>query len=119
MRDRNGPRGDGCASEDGEPTPRLRADDVLAGSNGSYYTGWEVRRRLRSGEWQCRLRQADPDRLLVETDAGAALLLASIDPATLPARTEVRIEDGAARVVRRRRRWNSRGNRQYGRPDPQ
>ncbi|AGB38972.1 hypothetical protein [Natronococcus occultus] len=118
MCDRNGPRG--CAGEDGEPTtPQLRADDVLAGSNGSYYTGWEVRRRLRAGEWQRRLRQADPDRLLVETDAGAALLLAAIDPEALPARTEVRIEGEAVRVVRRRYRWSRHQNRQYGRPDPQ
>nr|WP_293032727.1 hypothetical protein [Natronococcus sp.] len=90
---------------------------VLEGSNGSYYTGWEVARRLRSGDWSPCLRQEDPDRRLVETESGALLLLTPIDPATLPPRAEVRLEGEAARVVRTQRRCRRLRNRRYGFPD--
>ncbi|WP_394739902.1 hypothetical protein [Natronococcus roseus] len=97
----------------------LRTETVLEGSDGSYYTGWEVTRRLRSGAWNPCLRQDDPDRRLVETESGELLLLAPIDPATLPARAEVRLEGEAARVVRTRRRCRRPRNRRYGFPDGQ
>ena len=92
----------------------LRAETVLEGSDGSYYTGWEVARRLRAGDWNPCLRQADPDRRLVETGSGELLLLTPIDPGALPDRAEVRLEGEAARVVRTRRRCRRLRNRQYG-----
>lgn len=95
----------------------LRTEAVLEGSDGCYYTGWEVDRRLRAGDWKRCLRQADPDRQLVETESGELLSLAPIDPGPLPARAEVRLEGEAARVVRTPRRCRRLRNRQYGFPD--
>ncbi|MDG5759822.1 hypothetical protein QA600_10770 [Natronococcus sp. A-GB1] len=97
----------------------LRTETVLEGSDGSYYTGWEVARRIRAGDWKRCLRQADPDRQLVETESGELLLLVPIDPGALPARAEVRLEGEAARVVRTRRRCRRLRDRQYGFPDGQ
>ncbi|WP_233710761.1 hypothetical protein [Natronococcus pandeyae] len=74
-------------------------DAVFEGSNGEYYTDWEVDRRLRTGAWRPCLRQTDPDRRLVEVEAGVLLLLAPIDPEELPASMVLRVEDDSARVV--------------------
>lgn len=74
-------------------------DTVFEGSNGEYYTDWEVDRRLRTGVWRPCLRQIDPDRRLVEVEAGVLLLLAPIDPEELPASMELRVDGDSARVV--------------------
>jgi hypothetical protein len=76
---------------------------LFEGSNGRYYTEWQVRNRLRTGEWTPCLRQRVPERRLVETDGGALLLLTSTEPAAVPAGVEVRVADGRARVVDTRR----------------
>lgn len=76
---------------------------LFAGSNGRYYTGWQVRRRLRAGEWKRCLRQRGPDRRLVETDERALLLLVPIGPAELPSWAEIRVASRAVRVVDTRR----------------
>lgn len=81
----------------------IPVDAVLEGSNGEYYTDWEVDRRLRTGAWRPCLRQTDPDRRLVEVEAGALLLLTPIDPTDLPAWTALRVDDDSARVVDTRR----------------
>ncbi|WP_306059239.1 hypothetical protein [Natronococcus wangiae] len=82
-------------------------DAVLEGSNGRYYTDWEVERRLRAGAWRRCLRQTDPGRLLVEVEAGVLLLLAPVDPDELPAWTELRIDGDSARIVDTRRPFPS------------
>ncbi|MDG5818521.1 hypothetical protein [Natronococcus sp. A-GB7] len=112
-------RGRSSAAGGGTVIEDLRTEAVLEGSDGSYYTGWEVARRLRSGDWSPCLRQDDPDRRLVETESGELLLLAPIDPAALPARAAVRLEGEAARVVRTRPRCRRLRSRQYGFPDGQ
>ncbi|MFC4438177.1 MULTISPECIES: hypothetical protein [Natrialbaceae] len=76
---------------------------VFEGSNGEYYTGWEVDRRLRTDAWRPCLRQNDPDRRLIEVETGVLLLLAPIDPEELPASMVVRVDDDIARVVDTRR----------------
>lgn len=78
-------------------------ETVFEGSNGRYYTDWQVRTRLRSGEWTVCLRQRDPDRRLVETDDDALLLLRPVEPTALPAGLEVRVTGRRARVVDTRR----------------
>lgn len=78
-------------------------DAVLAGSDGEYYTDWELERRLRTGAWKPCIRQFDPDRRLVETDGGRLLLLVPVDPDELPRWTELRVEGDSTRVVERRR----------------
>ncbi|SEV82168.1 hypothetical protein [Natrinema salifodinae] len=82
----------------GEPDVSL-----YEGSNGRYYTAWQVRRRLRSGEWTRCLRQRQPDRRLVETGDGTLLLLVSVEPDALPGGIDVRVADGRARIVDTRR----------------
>lgn len=74
-------------------------ETLFEGSNGRYYTDWQVARRRRTGEWTLCMRQRTPDRQLVETDGGALLLLAPTDPETLPPGLEIRVRDGRARVV--------------------
>lgn len=72
-------------------------DALFAGSDGRYYTAWQLRRRLRSDAWELCVRT--PDRLLVETGGARLVLLTRIDPAALPSWTEIRVEAGTARVV--------------------
>nr|WP_090382875.1 hypothetical protein [Natronobacterium texcoconense] len=78
-------------------------DTVLAGSDGRYYTGWQVNRRFRTGDWTHCLRQRNPDRRLVETATGALLLLQPVDPDRLPGWVEIRVLGETARVVDTRR----------------
>lgn len=85
------------------PNAPLEELDLLEGSDGRYYTAWQVRRRLRIGEWRRCIRQYDPDRRLVETDEGTLLMLTPIDPADVPRWLEVRIVGEAALAVDTRR----------------
>ncbi|GAB3664336.1 hypothetical protein [Halopiger thermotolerans] len=74
-------------------------DELYAGSNGHYYTDWEVTRNLRRGAWRPCIRQREPDRRLVETTDGGLLMLSAVDPATVPAWVEIRVRGEIARVV--------------------
>lgn len=74
---------------------------LYEGSNGRYYTGWQVGRRLRTDRWKLCIRQRNPDRQLVETDDGGLVLLTPTDD--LPTWAEVRIDDRGPRVVDTRR----------------
>ena len=76
-------------------------DDLYEGSNGRYYTGDQLARRLRTGRWKPCIRQRNPDRRLVETDGGSLLLLTPTEE--LPSWAELRIDDRGARVVDTRR----------------
>ncbi|WP_320443078.1 hypothetical protein [Halosolutus halophilus] len=78
-------------------------DALFAGSNGRYYTEWQVRRRLSAGNWKRCIRQRSPDRRLVGTGDGALLLLVPIEPDELPAWAEIRVAGRGARVVDTRR----------------
>ncbi|MEY7849528.1 hypothetical protein AB7C87_10075 [Natrarchaeobius sp. A-rgal3] len=89
-------------------TLRDPVDAVFEGSNGRYYTAWQVRRRLESGRWRRCLRQREPDRRLVETGDGELLFLVAIEPRALPNWTEVRIERTATHVVDTR--WHAPGS---------
>ncbi|WP_408957924.1 hypothetical protein [Natrinema sp. 74] len=79
-------------------------ETLFEGSDGRYYTDWQVRQRRRTGEWRLCVRQRTPDRRLVETEDGALLLLAPTAADELPAGVEIRVADGRARVVDTRRR---------------
>lgn len=87
------------------PNAPLEDLELLEGSNGRYYTAWQVRRRLRIGEWRRCLRQREPgpDRRLVETDEGALLMLTPIEPANVPCWLEVRVVGEATLAVDTRR----------------
>lgn len=84
-------------------------ETVFEGSNGRYYTDWQVRTRLRFGEWALCLRQRGPDRRLVETADDALLMLRPVEPTALPAGLEVRVAGRRARVVDTRRPPGGRG----------
>ncbi|AXR78651.1 hypothetical protein AArcMg_1281 [Natrarchaeobaculum sulfurireducens] len=78
---------------------------LFAGSDGRYYTDWQVRRKTKSERWRRCLSQHDghdPVRLLVAVDETDLLLLTRVDPETLPRGFEIRIESECARVVRSR-----------------
>lgn len=76
-------------------------DGLLEGSNGTFYTEWQVSRELRAGRWKRCVQQREPDRRLVETDDGSLLLLTPVDE--LPDWAEIRVDDHGARVVETRR----------------
>ena len=78
-------------------------DGLFEGSNGRYYTDWEVRRHRRRGAWRLCLRQRDPDRRLVETDDGRLVMLAPIEADELPDWVEIRVIGDIARIVDTRR----------------
>lgn len=74
-------------------------DGLYAGSNGHYYTDWEVTKNIRRGTWRRCIRQREPDRRLVETTGGGLLMLTAIDPDALPTWVEIRVTGEAARIV--------------------
>ena len=87
---------------------------LFAGSDGRYYTDWQVRRRTDSGCWRRCLSQHDsygPVRLLVAVDETNLVMLTRVDPATLPGWFEVRVENDRARVVRSTSAASSRSPR--------
>ncbi|QLG48598.1 hypothetical protein [Natrinema halophilum] len=77
----------------------LPFESLFEGSDGRYYTDWQVTERQRTGEWTLCIRQRAPDRRLVETDGGALLLLTPTELEELPSGIEIRVSDGRARVV--------------------
>jgi len=81
----------------------LPFETVFEGSDGRYYTDWQVRHRLRTGEWTFCMQQRTPHRRLVETDDNALLLLVPIDPEELPTGLEIRVIGRCSRVVDTRR----------------
>lgn len=78
-------------------------ETVFEGSDGRYYTDWQVRHRLRTGTWTFCMQQRTPHRRLVETEDSALLLLVPVDPEELPAGREIRVTERRARVVDTRR----------------
>lgn len=92
--------GDGCRhSVGGDAAVRadLPVDALYEGSDGRYYTDWQLTRRLRTDRWSLCIRQRDLDRHLVETSDGQLLLLTPTDD--LPEWAELRIDERGARVV--------------------
>lgn len=88
----------GWMSERNSPVKTL-----YEGSNGRYYTEWQVHERLRAGEWKPCIEQRSPDRRLIGTDDEELLLLLPVDPVELPTWAEIRIDGRGARVVDTRR----------------
>ncbi|NGM71518.1 hypothetical protein G6M89_21465 [Natronolimnobius sp. AArcel1] len=78
-------------------------DRLYEGSNGQYYTEWEVSRQFRRGAWQRCLRQEEPDRQLVETGGKRLLMLTAVDLCDAPSWVEIRVRGESARVVDTRR----------------
>lgn len=74
-------------------------DGLFEGSNGQYYTDWEVRRHLRRGAWRVCLRQRNPDRRLVEIEDERLLMLTPVDASELPGWVEIRVIGDIARIV--------------------
>lgn len=70
---------------------------VYEGSDGRYYTDWQVRRKLDAGEWRPCLRERGTGRRLVATADGSLVMLVPTPLAALPEWVEVR---AAGRVVR-------------------
>lgn len=78
---------------------------LFSGSDGRYYTDWQVRRRTESGYWRRCLSQHDtqgPVRLLVAIDETNLVMLTRVDPETLPRGFEIRVENDRARVAHSR-----------------
>ncbi|WP_222918344.1 hypothetical protein [Natrinema sp. SYSU A 869] len=82
-------------------------ESLFEGSDGRYFTGWQLERRLRTGVWSLCIRQRAPNRVLIETEAGALLLLTPIEPSGLPAGIEIRVFENSARIADTRVRPSS------------
>gem|GEM_PF-741823 len=82
--------------------------ELFSGSDGQYYTDWQVRRNVRTGTWRLCLSQRDPNRTLIEVNDAWLILLRPIAPADLPDWAELRLECGRAWVVDTRTRAASR-----------
>lgn len=80
-------------------------DDVVvyAGSNGQYYSDWQVGRRLASDEWRLCVRDRELDRRLVGTTGGELLMLERTSIDALPVWAEVRSIGSAVHIVDTRR----------------
>lgn len=90
------PSGGGYAVSDESVT-------VYVGSNGHYYTGWELDRKLSSGEWRLCVRDRGTDRRLVETATDSLLMLERTSLAALPTWVEARSDGVGVRIVDTRR----------------
>lgn len=87
----------------GRPVSRLGEDErVYRGSNGRYYTGWQVERRLHTGAWRPCIREATTDRRLVGVD-DELVLLEPTDLDDLPDWIRIRLDRSGPRAVDVRR----------------
>lgn len=85
-------------------------ETIFEGTDGRYFTEWQVEQRLQNGTWTLCIRQRSPTRLLVETEDEALLLLTPTEPAELPTDIEIRVTDSRARVVNTRQIPGERPN---------
>ena len=76
---------------------------VYAGSDGCFYTDWQVDRKLRLGEWEPCLYDRKDDRRLVGTGDGELLFLAPVEPVELPEWARIRTDPVGPRIVDTRR----------------
>ncbi|MHC3437153.1 hypothetical protein ACYJ1Y_03400 [Natrialbaceae archaeon A-gly3] len=76
---------------------------VYAGSDGCFYTDWQVDRKLRLGEWKACLYDREDDKRLVGTGDGDLLLLCQADVADLPEWVQICSGRAGPRVVDTRR----------------
>jgi len=76
---------------------------VYAGSDGRFYTDWQVDRKLRQGAWRPCVHDRGTDRRMVGTDDGELVLLVSVEAAELPEWVRIRADPGGLRVVDTRR----------------
>lgn len=89
------------AAGDGDDEP---ADVIVyAGSDGRFYSGWQLDRRLAAAEWRPCIRDRVVDRRLVETHSGDLLMLERTSIEALPTWAEARADGSAVRIVDTRR----------------
>lgn len=72
---------------------------LFVGSDGTYYTEWQLERRLERGTWRRCLSHQDPDRHLLTDDGGELLLLERIARENVPPWLEVRVDGERAWTV--------------------
>ena len=75
---------------------------VYRGSNGRYYTGWQIERRLHTGAWRPCIRETATGRRLVGVD-DELVLLEPTDPDELPDWIRIRLDRAGPRAVDVRR----------------
>ena len=79
------------------------AGTIYAGSDGRFYTAWQVDRRLQRGEWKLCLHDRHADKWLVDTPEEVLLALVPIDPSDLPEWVRIRSDRAGRRIVDTRR----------------
>ena len=72
---------------------------VYRASDGRYYTGYEVGRKVYDGQWTPCLWERETGRQLVGTAEGELLMLVDVDPDALPEWVELREVDDGLQVV--------------------
>lgn len=78
-------------------------DPIYEGSNGRYYTDWQVDRKLTNGAWTPCLHETETGRRLVGIDDGELLLLVPTEANALPTCVELRSDGATAWIVDSRR----------------
>lgn len=76
---------------------------VYAGSDGRFYTDWQVERKLDTGEWKPCLYDREAGKRLVGVPGGDLLSLVRTEPANLPAWVRIRTDRAGPRAVDMRR----------------
>lgn len=77
---------------------------VYSGSDGGYYTAWQVERNLHTGEWKPCIRDVIAGRHLVGVD-DELLLLEPTAPDELPDWIRIRLDRSGPRAVDVRRTY--------------
>ncbi|MFC4248027.1 hypothetical protein ACFOZ7_13930 [Natribaculum luteum] len=77
-------------------------EPIYEGSNGRYYTAWQVDHRLDTGEWRPCLHDLETGRRLVEADGDLVMLVART-VSDCPGWVRIRLDQAGPRVVDARR----------------
>lgn len=81
----------------------INVGPIYEGSDGQYYTDWQVGRKMNHGEWKPCIWDEETGRQLVGTGDGDLLMLISADAESLPEWAEIRSDEVGARIVDTRR----------------
>lgn len=100
--DGDDPGGDADDGGDAAADAALPVETVYEGSDGRYFTDWEVARAIEAGEWHPCLRDEESGRRLVGT-GDALLMIQPIAVEALPEWVELRADGDGVRAVDTRR----------------
>ena len=78
-------------------------DEVYRGSDGRYYTAWQLEQNIETARWKPCLHETETGRRLVSVGRNVLLFLTPVDVVDLPPWVVIDVYRGERRVIDRRR----------------